>query len=207
MTNLREWRIFLVVAVFGCIGASVAFAIQATGPIQIVPVWDHPWIQIASQVLIGAFASTIFIFLLSNTDRSDLLRLVCLSMVAGFLWSPVLEVIKKYQIVSKASEQQTANLERQATMIQSAGNTSGELQVQDIDAFIKDYSTWRPILNPSDAVIADHAFKGVASTLSGEPQMNVPSTTLDMLEAFRIENPGVAVVESFPGIEGALTGS
>jgi hypothetical protein len=203
MGTFKEWRVFLLVAAFGCVGASVAFAIQATDLVKITPAWDHQSIQIAFQILIGAFTSTIFIFLLSNTDRSDLLRLVCLSMVAGFLWSPVLEIIKKYEVVNKVSEQQAASLERKAAAIQTAEASSGTFSNQEVDAFIKDYSIWRPILSPNDAAIADQAFEGVTSSIARDGQLNLPAATLEMLEAFRFENPGVAVIEDFPGISGS----
>lgn len=108
----QKWAIFLLVALFGCIGAALAYGLKATGPVELVEAWNNPVAQTILQVGIGAFASTVFIFLLSNTDRNDLFRLVCLSMVAGFLWNPVIETIKKYNLVaeqSKAKGQQVAS--------------------------------------------------------------------------------------------------
>lgn len=204
MDAFRDWKLFLLVAVFGCIGATVAFAIQATELIQIAPSWDHPWIKMVFQIMIGAFASTVFIFLLSNTDRSDLLRLVSLSMVAGFLWSPVVEIIKKYELVNKASQQETANLRVLADRIQVDGAASEWSTQNDLTTFIEDYTRWRPILSPSDAVKADSVFEGVITRLNDSATVNVPDTSLEMLEAFRLEFPGVEVVESFPGISGSL---
>src|SRR4030095_14976211 len=75
-----------LVAMFGAIGGILAWAIVLwRGQPPHVSVWlDSP-----ISLVLGAGASIVFVFLISNTDRSDRARLVALALVAGVFWEPV----------------------------------------------------------------------------------------------------------------------
>jgi hypothetical protein len=48
-------------------------------------------IDLLVATLLGASASILFVYLLANTDRRDVPRLVALSLLGGFAWQPVWE--------------------------------------------------------------------------------------------------------------------
>jgi hypothetical protein len=45
---------------------------------------------------LGAVSSMIFLFVIVNTDRSDLLRLISFALLAGFFYKPVFEIGARY---------------------------------------------------------------------------------------------------------------
>ena len=64
-------------------------------------------------IFLGAIAAFLFVILVSNTDRSDTLRLLAISILAGMAWQSVLVGLQDTQLVA-ASEQRAAAAEQRA---------------------------------------------------------------------------------------------
>jgi hypothetical protein len=89
-----------LVALFGAIGGILFWAIR---------LWrGHSpnlgvWLDALLSLLLGAGASMVFVFLVSNTDRTDRARIIALALVAGLFWEPVLEASRA--LVDRETEQ------------------------------------------------------------------------------------------------------
>ena len=99
MFNRNDKHIGLV-AFFGAIGGILAWAIV---------LWrDQPphlgvFLDAPVSLVLGAGASVVFVFLISNTDRTDRGRLIALALVAGVFWEPVWEASKA--LIDRENEQ------------------------------------------------------------------------------------------------------
>ncbi len=84
MPNPLEDKTLILVPGLGAVGGLLAWmmSVRAGGPL---------WPDIIVMVTMGAGAALIFLFVIMNTDRSDVARLVALSLLAGFSWETVWE--------------------------------------------------------------------------------------------------------------------
>ncbi|WP_282094250.1 hypothetical protein [Epibacterium ulvae] len=84
---------FFIVATMGALGGTLAHFLLAL-PAGVSEIdWSF---KLPVEAALGALASTIFIFLLANTDRNDASRLLALSLISGFFWKPVIDAGANY---------------------------------------------------------------------------------------------------------------
>lgn len=94
-------------------------------------------------MVLGTVASIIFVFLIANTDRTDLNRLIAISLISGFSWQPVLETGK--QFVAKTYEKSAitdlqTSLSGAFDMIEHSATTQTPLDTKTF------YASWHETL-------------------------------------------------------------
>lgn len=114
-------RPLLLVPALGAAGGFLAWmmAARADGPV---------WSDLFVMVLMGAGAALIFLFVIMNTDRSDVARLVALSLLAGFSWETVWDaggaIVERHAEQARVAEIETTTREiaRLEADLQQAGD-------------------------------------------------------------------------------------
>lgn len=67
---------------------------------------ETAWNFLPLSIFLGFGASIIFVFLVANTDRKDIVRLLALALLSGFFWKPVW--LAGEQIIDKTYEERAA---------------------------------------------------------------------------------------------------
>lgn len=97
-----ETRLMGLVALIGALGGAMAWVFGQAIDIQNgQPLW--PFMPIS--IFLGMGASIVFVFLVANTDRNDVIRLLALALLSGFFWKPVW--LASQQIIDKTYEEQS----------------------------------------------------------------------------------------------------
>ena len=92
-------------------------------------------------MLFGGIASLIFVVVLSNTDRTDRLRLIALSLLAGFAWQPVLSAARTYassQSQRTEARQIEADLRQLQQRLDALSKRTAEGNEGELDAIVGD---------------------------------------------------------------------
>ena len=77
------------VAACGAVGGMISLILPSMAG---VGGWtSFPWWQIPLSPLVGAAAAVIGLFVVTNTDRSDFIRMLSLALLFGLCWKPVLQ--------------------------------------------------------------------------------------------------------------------
>jgi len=164
MSKGTEKHIALV-ALFGAIGGILAWTI---GIWRGQPPHVSVWLDSPLSLVLGAGASIVFVFLISNTDRSDRARLIALALVAGVFWEPVWEASQALvdreveQSRQKAAVEATQKAATLAASLQSASPAERDRILEDIRQELQK---------------AEHAARGIDS-VSGLRRVSLASEQL-----------------------------
>ena len=153
---------FVGILVFGDIGGYISTHLPSVDPIVS---------SIPHSIFLGAVAAFLFVILASNTDRSDTLRLLAISMLAGMAWQSVLVGLRDSRRLASAHQrvevaEQRAEVAEDglqlvangAELVQLLNSREQEDHVESLDAMLARTKESAGNLNSEDA-------KNVLSTM------------------------------------------
>ena len=150
-------RVFLIVVFAGLVGGCVSFLSGFSGELPTTETLGS--YQVVVQSALGGIAGVVFAFLIANTDRADLPRLIALSLLAGIFWRPVIDagglmVSKQQEVnVAEAFEAQTAQV---AASLAVSTDTEGVLRSYALDyQSTRDDIQWPQIRDQVDGNFID----------------------------------------------------
>lgn len=137
----------------GIIGALVAYFAHFSTVVDVMGIKsESPSLQIPMQAALGAVSAIVFLSLLSNTDRSDMPRLVAIALLAGIFWKPVFDLgevyIQKRQEDGKVA---TINATKDEITAKLAANPNDPTVRVDFQNFLETYKDVLPTLESPKA--------------------------------------------------------
>lgn len=166
-------RYLTVVILAGIVGGALAyFSGLASRELRLPVLGDSAPAVIVAHALLGGFSGFIYVALVSNTDRTDTVRLVALACLAGFLWSNVVDVSK--QMILTGEDRFAASGVRNFAdkLVAQATSEGMEISQTDFTALLDKYSSAvAEIKNPDILTGLSHspALKDAVTMASEQP--------------------------------------
>jgi hypothetical protein len=134
-------------------------------------------------LLFGGMASMVFVIIMANTDRTDRVRLVALSLLAGFVWQPVLSAGRTFvntQAQVTAADDANRRLGLVAMQLESLSQVSADQRGHIIRESIGELTASAEQIRTLDSLALrtplEARFETISSELAGVAERSMASS-------------------------------